>query len=460
MKNIIALIVLCYFMTYEFAYGNTGHQPDRNAMEWKAGVAEVVITPEQPMWMAGYGNRDHPSEGKLHDVRAKALAFEDAEGKQAVMITSDLLGLPKAMSDRIRDQIETSHGLSRAQIILNSSHTHSAPVLQDALFDIYPMDSHQLELVQEYSDKLEDTMVDLVGEALDSMEPATIYAENGVTRFAVNRRNNPAQTLKQATQLAGPSDHAVPVIKVVNQAGETMAIAFGYACHPTTLSGYQWSGDYPGFAQLELEKDYPDAMVLFFQGAGADQNPMPRRTVALAMQYGRSLAAAVQRVLDEDMRPLASKLSMAYSEVDLQLTEPPTKAEFASMAEEATGYHQRWAARLYKKLDGGESLRTTYPYPVQVWQLGDQPIFSLGGELVVDYAIEIKRIFGQDTFVMGYSNDVMAYIPSARILMEGGYEGASSQMVYGQPSSWSSNIETVILNEIMKVAKQAGLTNY
>ncbi|MEX2404776.1 MAG: hypothetical protein WD625_11630, partial [Balneolales bacterium] len=114
---------------------------------------------------------------------------------------------------------------------------------------------------------------------------------------------------------------------------------------------------------------------------------------------------------------------------------------------------------MHEKLERGESFRTSYPYPVQVWQLGDQPLVSLGGELVVDYAIEVKRIFGQDTFVLGYSNDVMAYIPSARILMEGGYEADDSQIVYGQPSKWAPNIETVILNEIIKVAGQAGIGN-
>ena len=69
---------------------------------------------------------------------------------------------------------------------------------------------------------------------------------------------------------------------------------FGYACHPTVLDGYEWSGDYPGFAQIELEKSYPGTVAMFFQGTGADMNPLPRRTVPLAQQYGEELAAAVQ----------------------------------------------------------------------------------------------------------------------------------------------------------------------
>src|SRR5690606_39897908 len=66
-----------------------------------------------------------------------------------------------------------------------------------------------------------------------------------------------------------------------------------------------WSGDYVGFAQIALEKAYPGTTALFFQGAGGDQNPLPRRTVALAEQYGNTLAAAVERVVKEEMRPLS-----------------------------------------------------------------------------------------------------------------------------------------------------------
>ena len=90
-------------------------------------------------------------------------------------------------------------------------------------------------------------------------------------------------------------------------------------------------------------------------------------------------------------------------------------------------------------------------------EANDQSIFALGGELVVEYAIEVKRIFGAEAFVMGYSNDVMAYIPSSTILQEGGYEGKTSQMVYGLPATWSSNIQTAIFYEIVRLAEQAGV---
>lgn len=430
---------------------------DTESLEWGAGVARVNITPEEPMWMAGYGFRDHPSEGVRQELWAKAVALEDATGNLSVLVTSDLLGIPKGISDTIRDRLEEEYGLNRAQIILNSSHTHTGPVLEDALVDIYPLDDHQNSLISQYSRQLEDDIVNLVGEALESIEPARLYAENGVTRFAVNRRNNPAATLHQQTELQGPSDHAVPVIKVEDGSGDLKAVVFGYACHTTALNDYHWSGDYAGFSQLELEKKYPGVTALFFQGAGADQNPLPRGTVELGEQNGLNLAIAVDRVLKEEMRPLRSQLSTAYSEVDINLSPLPSREEMAQTRDESSGYSRRWAERMLGIMDSGESFDTTYPYPVQVWMIGDQPLFTLGGELVVDYAIEIKRIFGFESFVMGYTNDVMAYIPSARIIREGGYEGFTAQRVYGLPTTWATDIETLILAEVLKVAEQAGL---
>lgn len=424
---------------------------------WKAGVARIVITPAESMWMSGYAARDHESEGTLHDLWAKALALEDNRGNKAVMVSTDLLGFPKGLSDRIRDRVARKHGLSKAQILLNSSHSHCTPVLENALTDIYPMNAAQLKKVARYTARVEDQIVDLIGRALGAMKPATLSTGNGVTRFQVNRRNNPAATLASQTEIAGPSDYAVPVIKIADPAGKLEAVVFGYACHNTVLSNYQWSGDYAGFAQLEIEKSHPGVTAMFFQGAGADQNPLPRGTIPMAQQYGRELAAAVDRVLQEKMLRIASELSTAYREVELSFNTLPAKDDYARMAKELNGYQKRWAERMFQSAARGETFPISYPFPLQVWKLGSQDIFALGGETVVGYAIALKRIFGQDAFVFGYSNDVMAYIPTTTILREGGYEGHASQMVYGLPTTWSADIEAVILGEMVKLADEAGV---
>ncbi|HUX94240.1 MAG TPA: neutral/alkaline non-lysosomal ceramidase N-terminal domain-containing protein [Bacteroidales bacterium] len=424
---------------------------------WKAGIARAIITPQEPMWLAGYAARDHESEGTLVDLWVKILAIQDAKGKKAVLITSDLLGYPRKMSDRIRDQIAIKYGLTRSQIILNCSHTHTGPVLDEALFDIYPVNAGQKEVIKRYSVSLEKKIVELTGEAINSLAPAKIYSQNGVTRFQVNRRNNTEASIHLANDLNGPNDYAVPVLKITDNDSTLVAVAFGYSCHATVLSTYQFSGDYPGFAQLELEKLYPGTTAMFFQGAGADQNPLPRRTIPLARQYGKELAAAVERVLSEDMRELEPSLSSAYSEVDLKFSKPPSKEELIKIEKESQGYQKSWASNQLKILKENGSLTTSYPYPCQVWRVGSQPIMVFGGELVIEYSIELKKIYGPDIFIVGYANDDMAYIPSETILEEGGYEGESSMMVYGLPGKWETGIEAAIINEMKKLASMTGI---
>jgi len=446
------LLAICIALTFiSAAAPGESKSPDPT---WRAGVSRVVITPEQAMWMAGYAARDHESESTMHDLWAKALALEDAEGHKAVLITSDLLGFPKALSDQIRDQLEREYQLSRARIILNSTHTHSGPVLKDGLYDIYPFDQEQISVIEQYSAWLADQIIILVGEALDSMEPVQIYAQNGVTRFQVNRRNNDAAELNTLTELKGPNDHAVPVIKVLDMQGKLKAVTFGYACHPTVLDQYAWSGDYPGFAQIALEKSHPGTCAMFFAGAGADQNPLPRRSVGLAKQYGLELAAAVERVLEEDMRELSPELSASYSEIDLPLNPPHTKGELLEIIQspETADYQKRWAENMLLKYDRGESFISSYPYPLQLWKLGDQTVVNMGGEVVVGYANKLKQLLGQDAFVMAYSNDVMAYIPTVTILEEGGYEGYVSQQVYGLPNTWKPQIEDLIIEEVVRLS--------
>ena len=395
---------------------------------------------------------------RISILYAKALALEDSLGNRSVLVTLDLLGLPKLVSDRIRSRLYSELNLTKAHIILNSSHTHSGPVLANALVDIYPIDVDKDQGIIRYTALLETKIVQLVSDAFKTLSPANLYAENGVTRFQVNRRNNIERTIEQQTELKGPNDFAVPVIKVTDPDENIRVIVFGYACHPTTLEGYQWSGDYPGFAQIELEKWYPDAVAMFFEGACADQNPMPRRTVPLAKQNGLTLAAAVDRVLQEKMRKLSPVLLAAYMEIDLPLTTSLSKEELTKIVEnDKTEYYRRWASRLLEQMTKEQTMIKSYPYPVQVWNIGGQPLLSLGGELVIEYAIGFKRIFGQDIFVMGYSNDVPAYIPSVTILREGGYEGDTSQRVYGLPSKWSEEIEPLIYQGIRQLSASVGV---
>jgi hypothetical protein len=194
---------------------------------------------------------------------------------------------------------------------------------------------------------------------------------------------------------------------------------------------------------------------MFFAGCGGDQNPIPRRSLPLAAQYGEELCAAVKRVLKEPMKDLTPSLVTQYNEIELAFSDPLAIDTLKAIAEAGPPYQTRWAENLISRIQSGPAPPGTYPhYPVQSWLVGDQKILMLGGEAVVDYAFRLKQIWGNDLVVVAYSNDVMAYIPSERVLREGGYEGNTSMRAYGQPSTWKPGIEKSIITEVSRQLTQ------
>lgn len=444
-------VTVFFFCTLLTAHGSLSAAAD----DWRAGVAEVVITPEKLMWMSGYAGRDHRAEGKLHDLHAKALVLEGAGKTRAVLITLDLVGIDRATSSEVCEWLKQKYGLERNQVAINTSHTHCGPVTGTTLLSMYFFGDDDRKLVADYTETLKTKIVDCVGAALAKLAPARVSWGQGSCDFAVNRRENKEADViaKRAAgeTLKGPGDHDVPVLAVHGEDGKLRAVAFGYACHATTLSFYQWCADYPGFAYYELEKRHPGAVALFWAGCGADQNPLPRRSVELAEQYGTRLADSVDAVLSGGaMKPCRGPIGAAYAEVNLDLSHVPTQAELESQAAGGNRYEEARAKMLLAQLAAGKPIAPNYPYPVQAWKLGDGPTWIvLGGEVVVDYALRLKHELGPErTWVAGYSNDVMAYIPSRRVLAEGGYEGASSMIYYGLPSPWAPMLEEAIVGAV------------
>jgi hypothetical protein len=284
------------------------------------------------------------------------------------------------------------------------------------------------------------------------MKPATISTGMGGCDFAVNRRtnveNDVPRILEQHESLKGPVDHNVPVLAVRNAEGQLQAVLFLYACHNTTLSFQQYSGDYAGFAQLAVEAKHPEAIAMFAMGCGADQNPLPRRTVELCQKYGNALAASVETVLSQPMKSAEPRLQTAFEQVDLPFDGEFNLTELQTQASK-DDYLGRWAKLVLEELADartqGTELPQSYPYPVQVWRLGlDQYWIALGGEVVVDYSLNFRAKFGPNTWTGGYANDVMAYIPSRRVWQEGGYESNAFNVYDIVAVRWCPDIEARI----------------
>jgi neutral ceramidase len=428
------------------------------AADFQAGVARIRITPQNSIWMSGYASRDHPSEGVLQDLWAKALALEDSRGNRLVIVTVDVIGLPRSISDLVAARVQKQYGLERARLLLNFSHTHTGPLIWRNLNLMVELSEEQKRTVENYSRRLTDDLVSVIGAALGKLSAADISTSQGQVGFATNRREPTSEGVKIGVNPTGPTDHSVPVLRVSRPGGSLLAVVFGYACHNTTLTGqfYKLSGDYAGFAQVELEKAHPGATAMFMMLCGGDQNPNPRSSLELAERHGAALAVEVNRVLAGKLQRVRGRIRAAF-----QIAEPAfavhTRETFERRLSDKRPVWVRHAKYMLRTYDDGYPIRRI-PYPVQAVRFGrNLTLVALGGEIVVDYALRVKREYpGENVIVAGYSNDVMCYIPSLRVLKEGGYEVADSMIYYGQPGPFNEDVEKTIFSAIHNVMQRVG----
>ena len=395
---------------------------------WKAGTATAVVTPQKLLWMAGYAARKKPAEGKVQDLFAKALALQDEQGNRLVFVTLDLIGVPQSVRHMVAERAEKEFKLPPANLVMNASHTHSGPSFRGSQPTEKELEDPKIKDAWEYTQKLQDDIVGIIGKALAEMQPARLTWNKARCGFAMNRRRDytlPADhpNAKKAPNPNGPVDHEVPALRVEAPDGTLRATLFGYACHNTSLGFYNWCGDYAGFAQEYLQEHRPGFTALFLMGCGGDQNPYPRRSdvvpgitdLELAMQHGRSLSNAVEMALSVNPRPVNGPIRAAYEEI---------KLSFANKS------------------------RADHDYPVQVIALGkDLTFITLGSEVVVDYSLRFKREFAGDAgvWVAGYSNDYTGYVPSLRVLKEGDYEAAMG---------WAEDVEDRIAAKVHELHKK------
>jgi hypothetical protein len=443
------------------AFGLVTFQERTTAAEqakFKAGVAKRVITPSEPMWMAGYAMRNKPAREKVHDLFIKVLALEDTAGTRLVLLTSDLIGLPRDLTEAVAAEVRRKTGLPRDSLLFTASHTHCGPVIRDSLDDMYDMPPAMAKKVPGYTDRLRGLMIEAIAAALKDLRPARVAFGKGTAGFAVNRREPTPKGIINGYNPKGPVDHDVPVLRVEKKKGTLRAVVFGYACHNTTMQFYKWCGDYAGFAQAEIEKRHPGALALFWIGCGGDANPLPRSKLELCEKYGRELARGVEKTLAGEMTPVQGSFAARYATVALPYDKLPTRGQLTAESLSKQSALRKRATQFLKILDAGGKIDDHYPYyPVQAWRVGKELVWiALGGEVLIDYNLRLKKELGgkRPLWITGYANDVMAYIPSARALKEGGYEADSSMIYYGKPTKWAPAIEEKIVRKVHEVVKE------
>ena len=400
----------------------------------RAGTARTDITPAPGIWMAGFAARTEPARGTALPLAAKALALSEGD-RRLVLVTLDLLGVTARMRARVAARLEATHGLAPECLMLAASHTHCGPVVDDQLSVAYDLGPDARRAIEAYTERLEQEVIRVAGEALQAMAPARLARAEGEARFGANRR---AGFLPP-----GPVDAAVPVLEVGDARGRPLALLFGYACHNTTLQAatVEFHGDYAGVAQRDIERALPGVQAMFLAGCGADVNPAPRGTVALVEQHGAALADVVLATRAR-ATAVTGPLGAGMAWVDLPFAPVADAAGWRARARHDDVYVQRHARLMLDRLARDGALEAAHAQPIQVWRLGETRLVALGGEVVADYALRLKREHASARlWVAAYSNDVSCYIPSLRVLDEGGYEGGGAMIYYGRPGPFDRTVE-------------------
>jgi hypothetical protein len=218
----------------------------------------VAITPRVSIWLAG---RNHTSESVAGEIDARALALDDGAGGRAVLIATDLAGLPRSLTERVAADIMKAQGLERSQIVFNASHTRNAPLVKGLQPVPEPVDAVELKKIDQYSEALARYLADVVAVALADLKPARIGF--GIGQLAANDK-----------------DATVPVLRVLTPKGGVIAVLFGYASDATLEdNSFAINGDYAGAAEAALEKEYPGAIALFYRLGGAGSSLRQTETV-------------------------------------------------------------------------------------------------------------------------------------------------------------------------------------
>jgi Neutral/alkaline non-lysosomal ceramidase, N-terminal len=439
-RSLCFLLIACFLSTSAPAEG------------FRAGAAKRDITPANPIYLSGYASRNKPSEGVDQPIFVRALALEDSQGTKGILVTLELVGITKDFTESVADRVKRELGVDREHFMIVASHTHNGPAVYGNLTALLGVSETDEAVIKRHTEKMAAEVFNAACEAVNRLEPARLTFGHGRAAFATNRRVFTARGVEFGANFEGPVDHDVPVLRIESPEGDLRAVVFGYACHGTTLRGdyYLLGGDWPGYAQKYLELAYPGATALFVTGCAGDADPQPRGKIAQTREHGLEMAGAVASVFSHSMNAIGGPWRAAFERVTLEQGTPPSQEEFQRRLQDSDPFVQKHARRNLDKLARGQELTRSYASPVQVWRFGDDlTLVALGGEVVVDYALRLKRELGREKlWVAAYANDVFAYIPSNRILIEGGYEADFSMLYYDFPTRWATSIEDTLIKAV------------
>ncbi len=369
---------------------------------FEIGIATVDITPPLGVAMAGYGPRKGVAESVGHPLRAEALVCRD--GKDAwALVTSDVIGYPREMVERVRADAAGRTGLAPEAILISGTHTHSGP----AAMRVYK--SELTDVDHRYREDLEKKLAELVASAWEACEPGHFEVAGAeAPGLASNRRvvaddgTATNEWVDAEGKHTGYYDPSVLLVGVARPGGWRDALLVNYGCHPVTLGprSLALSPDYPGYTK-DLVESRSSGMTVLFALAGAG-NINPRVCIQVGAEYpkqmGERLGEIVLRAMG-DLQP-ASPGPVASSRRPWRLVS-----------------RRRWPEGSPRKT--GEEIETE----ILAVRAGDLAMLALPGELFSEYTARFRQAGPvPHTLVISIANDSVGYLPTDEGEAQGGHE--------------------------------------
>lgn len=412
----------------------------------KCCTTSQKITPELPVFLAGYALRNEPCREVLDDIYATVSVIQ---GSQTLCIIAlDLLGGDASFVSGIKAALNERFGLNEAQVLINFSHTHCAvyasgenPQLRRWGYCMgqkrWPNKNSELDftLDERYYKQLKNIILDQLDYCYSHLQPASLLWARGSSQVGINRRLPTEKGIEFRPNPEAKTDNDLDVFKLVTQEGKVLAVWFSYACHPTCMWDNVISPEYVGKARNKIEKYCGDgAKAFFLQGCCAEISPVKSadgsagfkaNTYDEMKEIGEDLADDVIDVLKQgDFKELSGEINTKLVHLRL-FTEAWPKQKFIDIYEDeqAKPFFRRAAFRVWDAIEN-DTVSKVVNHQVQIWQWGDGlKWIALEGEVSNEYARQIKQLLGREAVtVLGYSNGVTTYVPTAKMLEEGGYE--------------------------------------
>ncbi len=406
--GILTLIVVVLTMLSS----STAHADDHSL---KAGCARMDITPPIGVWLSGYGHRNKPSDGICDPLYAKTLVLDDGKSKVAIVCT-DLLWVPLEITNQVRKTVNKKAGIPEQNIFICATHTHFGPKL-DRPTKNWP-DSANSQIDVAYIKKLQRKLAESIVKAVENIEPAQLGVATGqAPELVYNRRTRkPDGTVEMTFRLPassdaltfGPTNPEVPMLRVDNTDGRTMATFVNFACHPVSGAKeedtfYSISADYPGYTAEVVEK-VQGGLCMFSLGTAGNMNPVRINRTNPRLKIGRALGAEVLHRIQFATTTDAAKLDAVKKQIAF-----PLKKDLAP-------------ERVTDENKGKTSLTTE----MQAIRIGDIYLLGLPGEVLLEVGVEIKKRSGiENLFIISLANDACGYVCPREAYKEGGYEPGS-----------------------------------